>query len=277
MLGLSSILVAEQAHCLTHALQVSHSPLERCGMCCMGDASSGHLSLLPYTTRQALKNLNGLLFSGMVFALPLVKHCTNGSSGRVLAPTERVGSLLSVQASSRLLWVQATSRRHGILRTVSGTQSSVSWQSAQSCCCTAPSLSSWATCGRALCATSTLTWSAEIPSSPSLQPQLGTDSLCSSQLSAAYTGNPALSRGHLTHCLPRHSTQSAHSALCRSRANALSAFQEGVQALAVRSTPWDVQQPVSDIAVEIDAHISKMRAQKVILPAYTLSRCSSIY
>ena len=64
--------------------------------------------------------------------------------------------------------------------------------------------------------------------------------------------------------------------MCRSRANALSAFQEGVQALAVKGTPWDVQQPVSAIAIEIDAHISKLRAQKVTLTAHTLCGCRSI-
>ena len=59
--------------------------------------------------------------------------------------------------------------------------------------------------------------------------------------------------------------------LCRSRANALSTFQEGVQALTARGTSWDVRQPVSDIAVEIDAHISRLRAQKVTPPAHTPS------
>lgn len=42
-----------------------------------------------------------------------------------------------------------------------------------------------------------------------------------------------------------------------------------MQGLAVKGTTWDVRQPVSDIAVEIDAHINKLRAQKVTPPAHT--------
>ena len=90
------------------------------------------------------------------------------------------------------------------------------------------------------------------------------------------TAHRAANDGVISGPLSSTDCETAHSALCRSRANALSAFQEGVQALAVKGTPWDVQQPVSGIAVEIDAHISKLRAQKVMLTAHPLSVCSSI-
>lgn len=50
---------------------------------------------------------------------------------------------------------------------------------------------------------------------------------------------------------------------CRCQARAVSGFQEGLQSIAVKGASWDLQQPVSDAALEIDAHINKLRAQKV--------------
>ena len=63
----------------------------------------------------------------------------------------------------------------------------------------------------------------------------------------------------------RRHKELSHAALVRrSRAKAISAFQEGLQSLTVKGTTWDVQQPVADVTAEIDAHLSKLRAQKVI-------------
>ena len=62
----------------------------------------------------------------------------------------------------------------------------------------------------------------------------------------------------------RHKKISHAALVCRSRAKAISAFQEGLQSLTVKGTTWDVQQPVADVTAEIDAHLSRLRAQKVI-------------
>jgi hypothetical protein len=52
--------------------------------------------------------------------------------------------------------------------------------------------------------------------------------------------------------------------VCRSRGKAIAAFQEALHSLTVKGTTWDVQQPVADVTADIDAHLSKLRAQKVI-------------
>ena len=58
--------------------------------------------------------------------------------------------------------------------------------------------------------------------------------------------------------------QSSHTgAACRCRAKAVSSFQEGLQSIAVKGASWDLQQPVSDAALQIDAHIDELRAKKV--------------
>ena len=65
---------------------------------------------------------------------------------------------------------------------------------------------------------------------------------------------------------------------CRSRAKAVSGFQEGLQSIAVKGASWDLQQPVSDAAMEIDAHINKLRAQKVrtaLVASLAGSHCQS--
>ena len=58
--------------------------------------------------------------------------------------------------------------------------------------------------------------------------------------------------------------------VCRSRAKAVSTFQEGMHSIAVKGTSWDLQQPVLDAAAEIDAHINKLRVQKVGSSCYSI-------
>ena len=60
--------------------------------------------------------------------------------------------------------------------------------------------------------------------------------------------------------------------MCRCRAKAVGSFQEGLQSIAVEGASWDLQQPMSEAAVGIDAHIDKLRAQRVRTAA--LSRLS---
>lgn len=53
------------------------------------------------------------------------------------------------------------------------------------------------------------------------------------------------------------------SCLYRSKADALAFFQEGLKAVVVAGTTWDTAHAVQEVTQSIDAHINKLRSQKV--------------
>lgn len=51
----------------------------------------------------------------------------------------------------------------------------------------------------------------------------------------------------------------------RSKVDALAFFQEGLKAVVVSGTKWDTVEVVEQVSRDIDAHINKLRAQKVAI------------
>lgn len=47
--------------------------------------------------------------------------------------------------------------------------------------------------------------------------------------------------------------------------DALAYFQDGLKAVVVMGTNWDTLEAVEQVSREIDAHINKLRSQKVLV------------